>query len=94
MVIYLEFQIGKERDRQMNRLFSEIAIGNGKVKNRIVMPPMVCFGYTGAEGMITEKNIGHYEARAKGGVGLIIVEATCVNPSGRLADLQLGLWSD
>jgi NADPH2 dehydrogenase len=78
----------------MNRLFSEIPIGNVKIKNRIVMPPMVCLGYTNADGMVTEKNRRHYEERARGGVGLIIVEATCINPSGRLADRQLGLWSD
>lgn len=58
------------------------------------MPPMVCFGWGGEEGLVTEKNVKHYEARAKGGVGLIIVEATCVSRNGRLADRQLGLWSD
>jgi 2,4-dienoyl-CoA reductase-like NADH-dependent reductase (Old Yellow Enzyme family) len=78
----------------MSNLFSETTIRNLRIKNRIVMPPMVCFGWAGEEGLVTENNVKHYEARAKGGVGLIIVEATCVSRNGRLADRQLGLWSD
>ena len=78
----------------MSDLFSEMNIRNMRVKNRIVMPPMVCFGWAGEEGLVTENNVKHYKARAKGGVGLIIVEATCVSRNGRLADRQLGLWSD
>jgi NADPH2 dehydrogenase len=78
----------------MSNLFSEITIRNIKIKNRVVMPPMVCFGYSDDTGLVTQKNLDHYEARARGGVGLIIVEATCVTKNGRLANTQLGLWSD
>lgn len=78
----------------MSNLFSAITIKSTRFKNRIVMPPMVCFGYAGEDGRVTEKNIAHYEARARGGVGTIIVEATCVNQNGRLSPTQLGLWSD
>lgn len=78
----------------MPNLFSEIIINNKRIKNRIVMPPMVCFGWTDDSGMVKEENIDHYERRAKGGTGLIILEATCVNKNGRLANTQLGIWSD
>ena len=78
----------------MANLFSAISIKNTEIKNRVVMPPMVCFGMTKADGLVTEKNIEHYTARAKGGVGLIVVEATCVNKEGRLSPTQLGLWED
>ncbi len=78
----------------MSNLFSEITIRGIKIKNRIVMPPMVCFGYASQDGKVTEKNLQHYEARARGGVGLIIIEATCVNRNGRLSNVQLGLWDD
>lgn len=78
----------------MPGLFSDISIRNKKIKNRIVMPPMVCFGFSNKEGQVTEKNIQHYEARARGGTGLVIIEATCVSQNGRLSDTQLGLWSD
>jgi len=58
------------------------------------MPPMVCFGKAGNDGFVTEKHIEHYEKRARGGTGLIIVEATCIQKDARLSPDQLGIWSD
>jgi NADPH2 dehydrogenase len=78
----------------MSGLFSELKIKNKTIKNRIVMPPMVCFGWSDNSGVVVEENIRHYEKRSEGGVGVIILEATCVNKDGRLADTQLGIWSD
>jgi 2,4-dienoyl-CoA reductase-like NADH-dependent reductase (Old Yellow Enzyme family) len=43
---------------------------------------------------VSEKHVRHYEARAKGGVGLIIVEACSVNSLGRAFNTQLGIWDD
>jgi len=57
--------------------------GKLELKNRIVMPPMVT-NYASAEGFVTEQTRNHYEERAKGGAGLVIVEATCVDaPAGK-----------
>ena len=78
----------------MNNLFSEIVVNGKHIKNRVVMPPMVCFEYPTRNGQPTEAHIKHYSDRAKGGVGLIIVEATCINSKGRLSEGQLGLWAD
>jgi NADPH2 dehydrogenase len=75
-------------------LYSEISVRNFKFKNRIVMPPMVCAGFTGEDGLFSIKNIERYRERARGGVGSIIIEATCVNKTGRLSLNQMGLWSD
>jgi 2,4-dienoyl-CoA reductase-like NADH-dependent reductase (Old Yellow Enzyme family) len=55
---------------------------------------MVCFGWAGDDGFVTDRHVAHYEARAQGGVGLIILEAHAINKAGRLASRQLGLWSD
>lgn len=63
------------------------------LKNRIVMPPMVNYQAT-EEGQATKFHEIHYGARALGGVGLIIVEATAVNKAGRLSFGDLGLWDD
>ena len=41
----------------MNNLFSPIKIRNTIIKNRVVMPPMVCFGFGGDDGLVTEKHI-------------------------------------
>lgn len=78
----------------MNTLFSDITIKNLKIRNRVVMPPMVTFDYLDESGLVTEEHIQHYEERAKGGVGLVIVEANCVSSNGRLSEKQLRLWSD
>lgn len=78
----------------MNALFTPQKIKDLEIKNRIVLPPMVCFKFGDSNGFVSKKNINHYEAIAKGGTGLIIVEATCVSESGRLSAEQLGIWSD
>lgn len=78
----------------MSLLFTSHKIKNVEIKNRIALPPMVCFTFAGENGFVSDKNINHYKALAKGGAGLIIVEATCVSKSGKLSMDQLGIWSD
>ncbi|HHY97186.1 MAG TPA: NADH:flavin oxidoreductase [Firmicutes bacterium] len=75
-------------------LDSPITISGIEIRNRIVMPPMVRFGWAGTSGMATDRHIEHYARRARGGAGLIIVEATAVSPAGRLSTSQLGIWDD
>ncbi len=55
------------------KLFEEGRIGNVKLKNRIVMPPMGT-SLAGMDGEATEDIIRYYEQRAKSGCGLIITE--------------------
>jgi len=62
----------------LKHLFSSIKIGSAELRNRIVMPPMST-GYGAADGSVTERHINYYEARAKGGAGLIVVEVTTPN---------------
>lgn len=75
-------------------LFEEYRLNGFRIKNRVVMPPLICPGWAGSDGQVSEKHLQHYRSRAVGGVGLIIVEATAVAPEGRLLDSQLGIWSD
>jgi NADPH2 dehydrogenase len=76
------------------QLFSEFTLKGHVIKNRIVFPPVVCFHYSGEDGLVTDRNIEHYRLRAEGGAGIIITEATAVCKDGRLAPIQLGIWSD
>ncbi|MDP4089014.1 MAG: NADH:flavin oxidoreductase [Bacillota bacterium] len=78
----------------MNKVNMPVKIGSKLVKNRSTYAPTVKFGWTDTSGIPTERFARHYEDRAKGGTGLIVVEATCVSPTGRLAPSQLGLWDD
>ncbi len=56
------------------------------------MSPMT-MNYASEEGLATEKLIHHYLERAKGGVGLIIVEGTFFRTEGKGYRNQLGLSS-
>ena len=77
----------------MADLFTKISIKNISFKNRIVMPPMV-IGWSDNSGNISDDHIDYYKKRAKGGCGLIILEAHSITKNGRLADNQLGIWDD
>lgn len=64
------------------------------ITSAFLMAPMVTFGYGVKDGMITDEFISHYGERARGGVGMIIVEAACVAEDGRLSEHQIGIWND
>ena len=78
----------------MASLFSPISIKGVKIKNRIVLPPIVRFGWTDEKGFVTDKHIKHYYQIAKGGAGLIIIEALAIAKDGKSGETQLGIWSD
>jgi 2,4-dienoyl-CoA reductase-like NADH-dependent reductase (Old Yellow Enzyme family) len=48
----------------------------------------------GEDGRATDWHLAHYLARAMGGVGLLLLEATAIEPRGRISQNDLGLWSD
>jgi len=73
-------------------LFTPLALGSISLKNRLVMSQMT-MNYATEEGLMTERLIRHYLERARGGVGLILVEGTFFTPEGRGYKNQLGLVS-
>ncbi|AJG97258.1 NADPH dehydrogenase [Clostridium beijerinckii] len=77
----------------MSKLFSNFKLKNLEFKNRVVMAPM-CMYTAKEDGIATEWHKIHYAARALGGVGLIIQEATGVESRGRISDKDLGIWND
>lgn len=72
-------------------LFSSALLGSLKLRNRLVMSPMQQNEGT-ADAHATDYHIEHYAARARGGVGLIIVESTAVAPEGRLYGDDIGIY--
>ena len=46
------------------------------------------------DGYVAPENVERYKKLAKGGAGLIIQEATCINSDGKLSEKQLGIWED
>jgi 2,4-dienoyl-CoA reductase-like NADH-dependent reductase (Old Yellow Enzyme family)/thioredoxin reductase len=76
------------------RLFEPGRIGSLQLKNRLIMPPMAT-NYASKEGEVTDRQIAYYEERAKGGVGLIIVEVSCVDaPVGKGMGRQISIDDD
>ncbi|MEG2346680.1 MAG: NADH:flavin oxidoreductase [Cetobacterium somerae] len=75
-------------------LFTPLDIKNKRLKNRVVLPPLVRFSMVGKDGYVTEELLEWYKDVAEGGTGLIIVEASCVAEDGKLRDNQIGIWDD
>lgn len=75
------------------KMFDKGRLGRMEVRNRIVLPPMVR-NYATNNGEVTARILDHYETIARGGVGMIIVEASFVHPTGRGFFHQIGIHSD
>jgi len=60
-------------------LFKPANLGNTWIRNRVVMAPMFT-NFASTTGEVTDELVAHYAARARGGAGMIIVEAACVSP--------------
>lgn len=78
----------------MAKLFEPFTIRNVELKNRIVMAPMCMYSSHNEDGMVEDWHKTHYATRAVGQVGLVIVEATAVQPAGRISAQDLGIWDD
>ena len=77
----------------MPNLFSPLTIRRVTLRNRIAMSPMCTYSAVG-DGRATDWHLAHYVARAIGGAGLLITEATAVEARGRIDPHDLGLWDD
>ena len=76
-----------------NRLFEQVQVGPLTLKNRLILPGMER-GYATPHGEVTQRYVDYIEARARGGVGLIVLESTYVEPSGKVRLAQLGVQDD
>jgi 2,4-dienoyl-CoA reductase-like NADH-dependent reductase (Old Yellow Enzyme family) len=76
----------------MAALFDPLTIRGVTLRNRIGVSPMCQYSYQ--DGFSNDWQLVHLGARAVGGVGLIITEATAVEGCGRITPYDLGLWSD
>lgn len=77
----------------MSKLFQAAKIGKLALKNRIIMAPMQRWQGS-PEGYATNYHAKHYSERAKGGVGLVIVESAAVSENGRLFPNDIGIFTD
>ncbi|WP_043268127.1 NADH:flavin oxidoreductase/NADH oxidase [Streptomyces sp. CT34] len=81
----------------MSALFEPLRLRSLTIPNRLWMAPMCQYSAEPegpAAGAPGDWHYQHLVARAAGGTGLILTEATAVRPEGRISPYDLGLWND
>lgn len=73
-------------------LFSPLSLRDVTLRNRIALSPMC--QYSAVDGLANDWHLVHLGSRAVGGAGLVVFEATAVEPRGRISPGDLGLWDD
>lgn len=73
-------------------LFQPLQMRSLTLPNRVVLSPMC--QYSAVDGCATDWHIIHLGQYVVSGAGLLIIEATAVEPAGRITPDCLGLWSD
>jgi 2,4-dienoyl-CoA reductase-like NADH-dependent reductase (Old Yellow Enzyme family) len=76
----------------MTHLFTPLTLRSITIRNRIGVSPMC--QYSAENGFASDWHLVHLGARATGGAGLVVAEATGVEPRGRISPYDLGLWDD
>lgn len=76
----------------MSTLFTPLSLGSLTLDNRIVIAPMC--QYSADQGKTTHWHDMHLGNLAHSGSGLLIIEATAVEPEGRITYGDVGLWDD
>ena len=78
---------------KFNAMFQPINIGPMTVKNRFVVPPMGN-NFANTDGSMSEQSAAYYSERAKGGFGLITIEATVVHKGAKGGPRKPCLYDD
>ncbi|HVZ73487.1 MAG TPA: NADH:flavin oxidoreductase/NADH oxidase [Polyangia bacterium] len=73
-------------------LFDPFQLRGVTFRNRIGVSPMC--QYSSQDGFADDWHLVHLGSRAVGGAGLVLTEATAVEPRGRISPDDLGLWKD
>lgn len=73
-------------------LFSPLTLRGATFRNRIGISPMC--QYSATDGFVNDWHLVHLGARAAGGAGLVVMEATGVLPEGRISPGCTGIWDD
>jgi 2,4-dienoyl-CoA reductase-like NADH-dependent reductase (Old Yellow Enzyme family) len=76
----------------MSQLFTPYSLGPLTARNRIAIAPMC--QYSAENGDATDWHMIHLGGLALSGAGVLFIEATAVEPEGRITPTDLGLWSD
>lgn len=78
----------------MPALFSPLKIRDLEIRNRIWLSPMCMYSCESQDGVVSDFHLIHLGARAAGGAGLVMAEATAVRPDGRITPWDTGLYTE
>ncbi|MGO1326329.1 MAG: NADH:flavin oxidoreductase/NADH oxidase, partial [Brevibacterium aurantiacum] len=78
----------------MTHLFSPMTMRGTEIANRIWLAPMCQYSCESEDGVPGTWHLVHLGARAQGGFGLILTEASAVLPEGRISPQDAGIWND
>ncbi|ACM57690.1 NADH:flavin oxidoreductase/NADH oxidase [Halorubrum lacusprofundi] len=73
-------------------LFTPFTLRDTEFRNRVMLSPMC--QYSADDGFANDWHRVHLGSRAAGGAGVVMTEATAVEPRGRITPDCLGIWSD
>jgi len=76
----------------MTSIFDGYTLRGVTLRNRVGVSPMC--EYSSEDGMPSDWHLVHLGSRAAGGAGLVLTEATAVEPRGRISPQDAGIWSD
>lgn len=76
----------------MPSLFDTFSLKGVTLRNRIVVSPMC--QYMATDGLVSDWHLSHYAGLARGGAGLVILEASAVSKEGRITPSDVGIWND
>ncbi|KAJ5272329.1 hypothetical protein N7478_007454 [Penicillium angulare] len=87
------------QDPNTPTLFRPLQIRDVTLKNRVMVAPMCMYSTESdpaspAIGALTDFHVAHLGHLAAKGVGLVIIEATAVQPNGRISPNDSGLWQE
>ncbi len=73
-------------------LLEPLSLRELTLRNRIGVSPMC--QYSAEDGFTTDWHLVHLGSRAVGGAGMVFMEATAVEPRGRISPWDTGIWKD
>lgn len=75
-------------------LFKTIKIKDFEFKNRAWVSPMCQYSCESGTGKLSDWHLVHLGSLARGGAGLVMIEASSVLPNGMISPEDSGIWSD
>lgn len=75
-------------------LFRSFTLRDLEIRNRLWVAPMCQYSVESEDGIVGDWHLQHLGSFARGGAGLVFMEATAVTPEGRISPRCPGIWDD